>query len=317
MELLNLSPTQLRLLAVVLGIVAVGPAIITALLLRSMRRRRRRLARRLAGVPARERNDTADAPQAHEALAERLRAVWDRLLDGLPTQQLSSDATRRRLLLAGMTDDDAPAMLTLSRGAAATIAAIVTLSFVPGTGALLTWGTTALSLLLGYMFPLFVLDGLIKQRQQQIRRAIPDALDLLIVCLEAGISQDAALQRVARELAPVHPALGGALVEMVGRTAAGVSRERAFQLLYERTGVDELRGLISHFAQADSWGTSITTVLRIYSEQLRRDRRINAERRAATASTRMLLPLVLFVFPTLFIVLLGPAALRIMENFRR
>jgi tight adherence protein C len=99
------------------------------------------------------------------------------------------------------------------------------------------------------------------------------------------------------------------------RIAAGMPREQALHQLYLRTGVEELRGLGAHLLQSDRWGTSIATVLRIYSDQVRHNRRTAAEKRAATASTRMLIPLMLFIFPTMFIVLLAPAVIQINSQF--
>ena len=168
---------------------------------------------------------------------------------------------------------------------------------------------------LGLLAPTLILDSLVNARMAQIRRAIPDTLDLLVVCVEAGIALDAAVQRVARELFSLHPILAAELTGMSRRIGAGMPRDQAMHGLYLRTGVEELRGLGSHMLQSEKWGTSISTVLRLYSEQLRQKRRVTAEKRAATASTRMLVPLVLFIFPTLFVVLLGPAVLRIMSSF--
>jgi len=168
---------------------------------------------------------------------------------------------------------------------------------------------------LGYLAPVWWLTSRVATRQESVRRGIPDALDLLVVSVEAGSSLDSALQRVARELAPVHPLLSAELRGITRRIAAGQPRQQALLTPWERTGVEELRGLAAHIAQSERWGTSIATVLRIYAEQMRATRRTNAERRAATATTRMLLPLALCIFPTIFVVLLGPAMMRLITMF--
>jgi tight adherence protein C len=166
-----------------------------------------------------------------------------------------------------------------------------------------------------YLAPVWWLSSRVAARQEAIRLGIPDALDLLVVSVEAGAGLDGALQRVARELAPVHPLLSAELRGITRRIAAGQPRQQALLTPWERTGVEELRGLAAHVAQSERWGTSIATVLRIYAEQMRASRRTKAERRAATATTRMLLPLALCIFPTIFVVLLGPAMMRIVTMF--
>jgi tight adherence protein C len=188
-------------------------------------------------------------------------------------------------------------------------------TLAPRNDSLLYPALLGLGLFIGFLGPMALLDRAVATRQGVIRRGIPDSLDLLVVCVEAGVALDAALQRVAREMGSVHPVLAGELLGLSRRVAAGMPREQAMQGLYLRTGVDELRSLSSHMIQSERWGTSIARVLRVYAEQLRRKRKLAAERRAATASTRMLLPLAVFIFPTLFIVLLGPAMMGIAGMF--
>lgn len=173
-----------------------------------------------------------------------------------------------------------------------------------------------LALALALFAPRAVLDRMIAARQHRIRLGVPDALDLLVVCIEAGTALDASLHRIARELGAMHPALADELTAMTRRMSAGVSRPDALAMLHERTGVAELRALATHLIQSERWGTSIAAVLRVYARDLRRKRRLIAERRAATAGTRMLFPLALFIFPTIFIVVLGPAVLQITAAFR-
>jgi tight adherence protein C len=155
-----------------------------------------------------------------------------------------------------------------------------------------------------------------RERQEKLQRQLPDCLDLLVVCVEAGVSLDAAIMRVAREMATVHPDLSAELMQVTRRVNAGVPRDQALQGLYTHTGVAELRSLAANMVQSEKWGTSIATVLRVFAEGLRRRRKQAAEKKAATAPLRMMLPLALFIFPTLFVVLLGPAMINITAMFR-
>jgi hypothetical protein len=163
--------------------------------------------------------------------------------------------------------------------------------------------------------PPAVLDRLVQRRQARLRRAVPDALDLLVVCVEAGVSLDAAVLRVARDLGVTHPELAGELAMVNRKVNAGMPREQALQGLWTRTGLEELRGLVASMVQSERWGTSIAKVLRVNAETLRRVRKQTAEKKAAQASLKMMGPMVLFMLPALFIVLLGPAFMRISEAF--
>lgn len=195
---------------------------------------------------------------------------------------------------------------------------VLSIGFViaPRDDTLVYGASLVLALALAVFAPRALLDRLIATRQHRIRLGVPDTLDLLVVCIEAGTALDASLHRVARELGTMHPALADELTTMTRRMSAGVSRADALTTLHERTGVAELRALSTHLIQSERWGTSVAAVLRVYARDLRRKRRLLAEKRAATAGTRMLFPLALFIFPTIFIVVLGPAVLQIAAAFR-
>lgn len=241
--------------------------------------------------------------------------IADWLVARVPAQLGVSTVSASRLVHAGFESDAAPPLFLLLR--LASLVVCTTLGFILATGfEPVIFGLIMVSgVAMGLVLPTIMLDRMVDARRQEIRRAIPDTLDLLVVCVEAGVALDAAIQRVARELLMLHPMLADELLGMSRRVSAGMAREQAMHGLYVRTGVEELRGLASHLLQSEKWGTSIVTVLRLYSEQLRHRRRIAAEKRAATASTRMLIPLALFIFPTLFVVLLGPAIMRISMQF--
>lgn len=267
-------------------------------------RQRRALIRRAAG--------TVDVPRAPRAAARPVGAqLVDWLAARVPAQLGTGTVAASQLVHAGWDGSLAPSLYAISRVVAALGLPALAALVVPREDPLLFPLALLLAAIVGLLAPPAVLSRAVTARQETIRRGIPDALDLLVVCVEAGVALDAAIQRVARELDLVHPVLAGELLAMSRRLSAGMARDEAMQGLFLRTGVDELRSLASHMVQSERWGTSIARVLRIYAEQLRKRRRMNAERRAATASTRMLVPLALFIFPTIFVVLLGPAAMRI------
>jgi tight adherence protein C len=172
----------------------------------------------------------------------------------------------------------------------------------------------ALGLLVGVVAPPALLDRAAGTRRVALTTAIPDALDLLIVCLEAGVGVDAALVRVARELEPTHPVLSAELDNVTRRISAGLPREESLRALVTRTGVEDLRAIVSTMIQAERLGTSLARVLRIHGDALRARRRQAAEKRAAEASVKMIIPLVLFLLPAFFTVVLGPAVLSLVAN---
>lgn len=161
----------------------------------------------------------------------------------------------------------------------------------------------------GYLLPRFWLERTIKRRGLLLRRGLPDALDLLVVCSEAGLGLGAAIQRVARDLEVSHPELADELHLFGLQTRAGMDNKAALRDLEERTGVDDIRGLVTTLLQSMRFGTSIAMTLRIYAVELRDKRTQEAEEKAAKVSTKMLFPLIFCVFPSFFVVALGPPLL--------
>lgn len=166
----------------------------------------------------------------------------------------------------------------------------------------------------GYIAPSFVLDSKVKKRQKEITLALPDALDLLVVCVEAGLGMNQALLRVADEIEHVSTAMSEELGLVNLEIRAGTPREDALRNLGERTGVEDLRGLATMLIQTDRFGTSLANALRVHADTLRTKRRQRAEEAAAKTAIKMLFPLVMFIFPSLFIVILGPAAIQILRT---
>ncbi len=167
----------------------------------------------------------------------------------------------------------------------------------------------------GYIGPSFILDKQISKRRLIIRNAFPDVLDQLIVCTEAGLGLDAALQRVARDTLISNEVMGYELNQVNAEMRSGIDREQALKNLVTRTGVEEIRGLTIALAQSMRFGTSIGQTLRVYSDDLRDKRMQNAEEAAAKLSVTMLIPLLLCFFPVIFIVILGPAIISGMNAF--
>ena len=165
----------------------------------------------------------------------------------------------------------------------------------------------------GYLLPTFWLERAIRRRMRALRRGLPDALDLLVVCSEAGLGLNQGIQRVARELEVSHPELSDELLQFNMQTRAGMDTRDALRDLEERTGVDDIRGLVTTLVQTMRFGTSIAATLRIFAHELRDKRTQQAEELAAKVSTKMLFPLVFCVFPSFFVVALGPPLLGAME----
>lgn len=163
----------------------------------------------------------------------------------------------------------------------------------------------------GFIAPSFVLDKQVTARQRVIRNAFPDAVDQLIVCTEAGLGLEMGLQRIAKDTSLSNEVMGYELDLVNAELRAGVDRERALKNLVARTGVEELRGLVSAITQSLRFGTSISATLRIYAEDLRDRRMQKAEEEAAKLAVKMLFPLAFCFFPGIFIVILGPALISI------
>jgi len=176
-----------------------------------------------------------------------------------------------------------------------------------------TLGLILVSFGFGLFLPSFMLSRWITKRQQRITRSLPDALDLMVVCVEAGLGLNAALQRVGREMELVEPALAQELSTTNREIMAGRPRDEALRNLGERTGVGDLKSLVAMLVQTDRFGTSIADSLRVFSDSMRTKRRQRAEEMVAKAAIKLIFPLLLFIFPALLIVLMGPALIKLPE----
>lgn len=171
-----------------------------------------------------------------------------------------------------------------------------------------------LGALIGILVPMAGLRLRIRRRQRQLLEHFPDALDLIRICLEAGLGLDAAIQRVGQEFRQTAPALFDEFHVLSLELRAGAGRARALQNLAQRTALAEIRAWVTMIIQSEKFGTGIAEAVKIHSDQLRLTRRLSAEQRAATLSTKLLFPLIFCIFPALLLVLLGPAGITIQQQ---
>ncbi len=249
-------------------------------------------------------------PEEKPAMKERVEQVMDPLSKALPKSPTEVSSTRVLLMQAGYRD---PKHLTIYFGFRAMLAfGALVIAVVTGVGISSPLLLVALPLG-GYMVPRFMLKRKIRQRQLRIRLALPDALDLLVICVEAGLGLDQALQRVGEDLRHAHPDLSDELRLVNLEMRAGKARQEALRNLSERTGVDDIKALVAVLIQTDRFGTSIAQALRVHSDALRTERRQRAEEQAAKTTIKMVPVLVLFVFPSMFFVSLDPAAIQMIR----
>jgi tight adherence protein C len=175
----------------------------------------------------------------------------------------------------------------------------------------------AVGALLGFLIPGVILNRLIEARRKAITNGLPDVLDLLIVCLEAGCSLDQAIVKATEELSLTYPALAEELKMITTETRAGKPRIEAFKNFEARTRNDDVRSLVAMLVQTDRFGTSVSQALRTFAEVARTKRRQRAEERAAKVGVKLVFPLVLFLFPALYAVTLGAAVVQIVNVFFR
>ena len=166
----------------------------------------------------------------------------------------------------------------------------------------------------GYILPDFILSTRVRARQERIQLALPDALDLLVVCVEAGLGLDQAILKTSEELRVTHPDICDELNLVNLELRAGKPRKEALKNLADRTGVEDINGLVSMLIQTDKFGTSIAQSLRVHSDSLRTKRRQRAEEKAHKVSVKLVFPLVFLIFPAMFVVILGPGALKIINQ---
>ncbi len=195
------------------------------------------------------------------------------------------------------------------------IVGVYLLDWFPEWGAMKKYGFVASALIGSYKAPDLWLKNRIQKRSHAIRKGLPDALDLLVICAEAGLTVDAAFGRVARELGKAHPQLGDEFALTSIELGFLTDRRMAFENLAQRIDLDSIRGVVTTMIQTEKYGTPLASALRVLSAEFRNERMMRAEEKAARLPAIMTVPLILFILPVLFIVILGPAACSISDAF--
>ena len=255
-------------------------------------------------------------------MVDQLKAQLQDLLEWFARMNQPSNveqvrATRLRLINAGYRSGKAPVFYN---GAKLLLAIVIVclLAMIPAkllgfpSVSLLTF-YYVLAAACGYYAPALWLRRAIAIRKDALQRAIPDALDLMVVCVEAGLGLDQAIGRVGEEVKRAHPELSDELNILALELRTGVSRQEALRNLAHRTDLEEVRNLVAMLVQTDRFGTSIGQALRVHADSMRTTRRLKAEELAAKLPVKLLLPLIFFIFPTIFIVVIGPACLKIVQ----
>lgn len=241
---------------------------------------------------------------------ERIEQALDPLSKALPLSPSEVSKARAWLIQAGYRDER---HLTIYVGSRLLLAFLGLIIVIAG------WGFSSLTALvlapaLGFLLPRMVLKRMIKERQRRIKIGLPDALDLTVICVEAGLALDQAMMRVGEDLRHAHPELSNEFHLVNLEMRAGKPRAEALQNLAVRTGVDDIRQLVGTLVQTDRFGTSVAQALRVHSDSLRTERRQRAEEQAAKTTIKMVIPLVLFILPSILFVTLGPAVIQLIHT---
>jgi tight adherence protein C len=248
------------------------------------------------------------------AFAEKMATPLNRIA---PPSAAEAKKLAKKLMHAGYRSPNAPVVYRSLQ--------LLSLVLFPAAVALgcALWGKPVGSALMwilgafvfGFMLPRYLLNRMIKSRQLRLQWGLADSLDLLVVSIEAGLGLNSALVRVGDEMKEVHPDISEEFVMTNMEIRVGRDRAEALRNLAERTGVEDLRSLCAMLIQADKFGTSIARAVRVYADSLRTKRRQRAEQAAQKAAVKLLFPLACFLFPTLFIALLGPAFINLTDTF--
>lgn len=258
---------------------------------------------------------TAVMPDERPAteLAQRFADPINKLL---PPSATEAKKLQKQLMHAGYRSAEAPIIyraihLGAMAGFPLMVAGVCALTARPLNTAVIA---IIIAFVAGFFLPRYFLGRIIKKRQRLIRWGLADALDLMVISVEAGLGLNAAMVRVSNELKDVHPPVATEFELANLEIRVGRDRDEALRNLAERTGVEDLHSLVAMLIQTDKFGTSIAKGLRVFSDSLRTKRRQRAEQEAQKAAVKLLLPLACFLFPTLFIAILGPAVLNLMDT---
>ena len=269
-----------------------------------------------AGITASTSKRRAKLVQKNET-ADRIRAFLS-ALQVLQDSQLK--VAQQKLMQAGIRSKEwAPAVifgrlvLPIVLGSFV-IFMVYWVEYFPDWGPLKRYAAVAATLILGYKGPDIWLKNTITKRSDKIRKGLPDALDLLVICAEAGLTVDAAFHRVSRELGRAYPELGDEFALTAIELGFLTDRRQAFENLASRVALDAVRGVVTTMIQTEKYGTPLASALRVLSAEFRNERMMRAEEKAARLPAIMTVPLILFILPVLFVVILGPAACSISDS---
>lgn len=250
-----------------------------------------------------------------EAAPSSIDKVMDPFQRVLPRSDEEVSIIRKRMILAGCRKDAHVNLFYATKVVVpALLLVLVTVTKAYEYGPFFVY---ALAGALGFLLPDFWVGHLINKRQEDIRLALPEALDLMVICVEAGLGLDQALIRVADEMVLSQPVLAEELHLVNLEQRAGRPRAEAWKNLAARTDVDSVRALVAMLLQADQFGTSIARSLRVHADSMRTQRRQQAEEQAAKTTVKLIFPLVFFIFPSLFVVVLGPSWITIGDAFQK
>jgi tight adherence protein C len=244
------------------------------------------------------------------AFKERMEQALDPLSKALPLSASEVSRARAWLIQAGYRE---PQHLTIYVGSRVLLGLLGIVAVIAASGLnspLLMVGVGGV----GFFLPRFWLKRKIKARQRLITLGLPDALDLTVICVEAGLALDQAMMRVGEDLRHAHPELSAEFHMFNLEMRAGKPRVEALHNLATRTGVDDVRALVATLVQTDRFGTSVAQALRVHSDSLRTERRQRAEEQAAKTTIKMVIPLVLFILPSLLVVTIGPAVISLFRT---
>lgn len=237
----------------------------------------------------------------------------------MPKDESDQSNLRIKLSTAGVRGPNAPIVFLASKSAAGIACLALALIAVAGSTKPLAHvvGIATFAGGLGFMLPNVWLALAASQRKQKVTHGLPDTLDLMVVSVEAGLGLDAAMLRVSQEMNMVHPELAEDMSIANMEVQMGIARSEALKNMATRTGVNEVKSLTAILIQAEKFGTSIAQALRVHADAMRLKRRQEAEERAAKTAVKLIIPLILFIFPAIFVVLAGPAMFKLMKTIKQ
>jgi tight adherence protein C len=303
-------------LALVLICVAVSAAFVLLFLLEIAPGRNPLVSQRLAELES----TGGDTPavllrRRRQARTDRLKGVLQAFGEAVQERSSSSSMLRQRLIRAGYPNAAAVPMFMGARLALPAGLFIGAGTVLPALGysAAVTLIMAVYFAVMGYVLPGLVVGRKVKKRQKEMQKALPDALDMLVVSVEAGLGLNAALMRVSEEMDRMSPVLSEQLGLVNLEIRAGTSREEALRNLADRTGLQDITSLVGMLIQTERFGTSVAQALRVHAETMRTKRRQRAEEAAAKTTIKLIFPLVFCIFPAMFVVILGPALIQIYQ----